>query len=373
MKELNDLGYYIQCGIKPDNIEIRPNFTVRLNNFKYMKQFRKGDSNILEKNFAKSYTYSSPELFNSPGTLFDPTKLAVWALGIVLMELVLERHPFVSKNMSAAHVELYMLKIQKEQEYWQNFIKSELKDKCDDYLTSAICSMCEVDYGKRWTVEKSVEYFGKYTKNKNPAGTINISNLLKTEKAKLLHDSWLREILSNYVKEKMKKEYYTEIEKHRSNICKEEIGKEKGEKENPKVMDKFSDKDLNYSAVSADLTKTESSEMDKKSYADLEKTMISCPKKVVPPSTATNSSEEQEDKREEETFKVFMNRSGCLETSTVAPEDMVNVHVSSPLQQNTVATVISLQNTAATVISLQNAAVEISSTLVAGQEQNQQR
>ena len=139
----------VHCDIKPENIIVGNDFSVKLIDF--------GFSEILGKdNFIYEYKgsgiYESPEIRNKNMNGYDGIKSDIFSLGVLLFVITVARFPFEISSYSDRKYRLIMTK--KYGDFWCYFQQYNLSNEFKDLINHLIC----YDPSERYSIEEILEH-----------------------------------------------------------------------------------------------------------------------------------------------------------------------------------------------------------------------
>ena len=171
------------CDIKPENVIIGNDFSIKLIDF--------GFSEILDKenNFIYDYKgseiYSAPEIRNRSMNGYDGIKSDIFSMGVLFFVITVGRFPFEMCSYSDRYYRFIMNK--KYEDFWRCFKKYNLSKEFRNLMEHLLC----YDPSERFTIEEILKhpwmkindaYEDYENKNNNYNNDIEIIEELRTRK-----------------------------------------------------------------------------------------------------------------------------------------------------------------------------------------------
>lgn len=150
VKILHENGI-IHGDIKPENILVGNDFSLKLIDFGFSQKFNK-KNNCIIYNTDGSDTYSSPEIRKGNISGYDGIKSDIFSLGVLLFVITVGRFPFNLSEFSDKKYRLIMTK--KFEQFWNNFDNYNLSKEFKDLINHLIC----YDPNQRFGIEEILEH-----------------------------------------------------------------------------------------------------------------------------------------------------------------------------------------------------------------------
>ena len=138
------------CDIKPENVMVGNDFSIKLIDFGFSQILEKEDNLIY--NNKGSEVYSSPEVQNKNVNGYDGLKSDIFSLGVLLFVITVRYFPFDKSNYLDRKYRLIMSR--NYNEFWCYFQQFNLSPEFKDLINHLICH----EPSERFTIEKILEH-----------------------------------------------------------------------------------------------------------------------------------------------------------------------------------------------------------------------
>lgn len=159
------------CDIKPENIIIGNDFSIKLIDFGFSELLKKDDNFLYD--YKGSDIYASPEVKNRNMDGYDGIKNDIFSLAVLLFVLTVGRFPFERSSYLDRKYRLIMMK--KYDDYWSYFEQYNLSDEFKQLMNHIFC----YDPSERLTIDEILEqpWIKIYTNDNE----LNNNNIIRTE------------------------------------------------------------------------------------------------------------------------------------------------------------------------------------------------
>jgi serine/threonine protein kinase len=148
------------CDIKPENVLIGNDFSIKLIDFGFSQVLEKDDNFIYE--YRGSDIYASPEVNNRNMKGYDALKNDIFSLGVLLFVITVRCFPFERPGYLDRKYRLIMNK--KYDDFWRYYQQFNLSDEFKDFVNHLLC----YDPSERLTIDEILEHpIMKEITNKN--------------------------------------------------------------------------------------------------------------------------------------------------------------------------------------------------------------
>ena len=141
----------IHGDIKPENILIGNDFSLKLIDFGFSRKINKNNNNIIY-NTEGTETYSSPEITKAGNSGYDGIKSDIFSLGVLLFVITIGRFPFNLSQYSDKKYRLIMTK--KYDKYWAAYEKYNLSKEFKDLMNHLVC----FNPNERFSIDEILEH-----------------------------------------------------------------------------------------------------------------------------------------------------------------------------------------------------------------------
>ena len=148
------------CDIKPENVLIGNDFSIKLIDFGFSQVLEKDDNFIYE--YRGSDIYASPEVNNRNMKGYDALKNDIFSLGVLLFVITVRRFPFERPGYLDRKYRLIMKK--EYDDFWRYYQQFNLSNEFKDFVNHLLC----YDPSERLTIDEILEHpIMKEITNKN--------------------------------------------------------------------------------------------------------------------------------------------------------------------------------------------------------------